>query len=325
MIRQLPVSPSRDRPSQFSTEMDELLAALPGFVDDCNALEGTLQLVATTGTSTTTLTVGNGSKSLVTQPGKAWIVGAVLYVVDPSAPGNIMQGQLTAYDTGTGDLTINVQTFTGSGSRSTWVIGLSGVNVGAASTGANTFTGAQTLPGNAVNALEAVPLQQLDDRLRFVSMPPAASTNSFLDFSGLPTWAKRISIQVKDFLTVGNDPLLVQLQGASGGLLSDGYSSTVASVNGFDSSEIFDSTTRIMVPYTWTQAGANRTGIISLTKMPDGSWIIGGCVRANRASDKSVWTLAGVTPVVPGHLAIIRVYTNPESIVGGTVSLLIEG
>jgi len=33
---------------------------------------------------------------------------------------------------------------------------------GKASLGANTFTGAQTLPGNAVNALEAVPKQQLD-------------------------------------------------------------------------------------------------------------------------------------------------------------------
>jgi hypothetical protein len=161
MIRQLPVSPSRDRPAQFSAEMDALLAALPGFVADANALEGTLQLVATTGTSTSTVTVGNGSKSLVTQPGKAWIVGAVLYVVDPSAPANIMQGQLTAYNTATGALTINVQTFAGSGSRSTWVIGLAGVNVGAASTGANTFTGAQTLPGNAANPLEAVPLQQL--------------------------------------------------------------------------------------------------------------------------------------------------------------------
>lgn len=34
--------------------------------------------------------------------------------------------------------------------------------LGAASTGANTFTGAQTLAGNAVNALEAIPKQQLD-------------------------------------------------------------------------------------------------------------------------------------------------------------------
>ena len=34
--------------------------------------------------------------------------------------------------------------------------------LGAASTGANTFTGAQTLAGNAVNPLEAVPKQQLD-------------------------------------------------------------------------------------------------------------------------------------------------------------------
>lgn len=41
--------------------------------------------------------------------------------------------------------------------------------LGAASTGANTFTGAQTLAGNAVNPLEAVPKQQLDSRTLLAS------------------------------------------------------------------------------------------------------------------------------------------------------------
>lgn len=41
--------------------------------------------------------------------------------------------------------------------------------LGAASRGANTFTGAQTLPGDAANPLEAVPKQQLDSRTLLAS------------------------------------------------------------------------------------------------------------------------------------------------------------
>jgi microcystin-dependent protein len=51
---------------------------------------------------------------------------------------------------------------------------------GAASLGANTFTGAQTLPGNAANALEAVPKQQLDAGVAAVALPPGV----IMDYGG---------------------------------------------------------------------------------------------------------------------------------------------
>lgn len=52
--------------------------------------------------------------------------------------------------------------------------------LGAASLGANTFTGAQTLPGNAANPLEAVPKQQLDAATRagIASLSVAVASNA---------------------------------------------------------------------------------------------------------------------------------------------------
>lgn len=47
---------------------------------------------------------------------------------------------------------------------------------GKASLGANTFTGAQTLPGNAINPLEAMPLQQATGRLLAVRVFTIANT-----------------------------------------------------------------------------------------------------------------------------------------------------
>lgn len=127
-IPQFTVIPSRDRPATFSSDGDTHLAELQAFVDGANALEQSLQLVATTGTSTTSASIGTGSKSLTTQTGKAWIAGSWLYIVSSSSITNTMQGQVTAYDPGTGALTVNVTSVSGAGTFASWAIGLSVVD-----------------------------------------------------------------------------------------------------------------------------------------------------------------------------------------------------
>lgn len=122
------VIPSRDRPATFSSDGDTHLSELQAFVDGANALEQSLQLVATTGTSTTSASIGTGSKSLTTQTGKAWIAGSWLYIVSSSSITNTMQGQVTAYNSGTGSLTVNVTSVSGAGTFASWAIGLSVVD-----------------------------------------------------------------------------------------------------------------------------------------------------------------------------------------------------
>ncbi len=79
------------------------------------------------GTSTTSLTVGAGSKSLTTQTGKAWVVGQYISVARTSDPvATVMRGQVTGYTSGTGALTFNCDDITGSGTFTDWTIGLSG-------------------------------------------------------------------------------------------------------------------------------------------------------------------------------------------------------
>lgn len=57
-----------------------------------------------------------------------------------------------------------------------------------ASTGANTFTGAQVLPGNAVNDLEAVPKQQMD--VAVAGAVPAGAVQAFAMSSAPAGWLK---------------------------------------------------------------------------------------------------------------------------------------
>lgn len=123
-ITALPTPPLRSDPANFSARADALLGALPQFVTEANSLEQSLQLVATTGTSTTSIAIGTGSKAFATQTGKAWAVGSFVYVVSSASVANMMTGQVTAYNSGTGALTVNVLVVTGSGTLASWVIGL---------------------------------------------------------------------------------------------------------------------------------------------------------------------------------------------------------
>ncbi len=79
------------------------------------------------GTSTSSVTVGTGSRSFITQAGKQFVATEFVAIVRTSAPTTTyMQGQVTAYDSATGALTVNVATAAGSGSYSDWTISPSG-------------------------------------------------------------------------------------------------------------------------------------------------------------------------------------------------------
>ena len=156
-------APSRARPTLFSTEMDAFLGKLPAWTTEANALAeeantnaGTAAAAAITAsadaitasaaaisavnapgtfaTSTTSLTIGTGSKSLTIQTGKAFSVGQFVTIAYTTAPSNYMLGQITAYTSGTGALVVNVTVVGGSGTQAAWTIALAVSLLTAAST-----------------------------------------------------------------------------------------------------------------------------------------------------------------------------------------------
>ena len=86
-------------------------------------------------TSATSLTITIASKTLTTQAGLAYAVGMRVRVANSGS--NYMEGLITAY--GTTSMTVNVDRVIGSGTFTSWSLGIAG-DVGA--TGANGSTGA---------------------------------------------------------------------------------------------------------------------------------------------------------------------------------------
>ncbi len=164
-ITALPTPPSRsDAPDLFADRADALLGALPTFVTQTNlvateaeadaataasgastattqagiattkAAEAAASAISavnapgTSATSTTSVTIGLGVKAFTVQTGKAFVVGQFVTVAYTTLPTTYMFGQITAYNSGTGALSVNVTQTGGSGTQANWTIGLTAPN-----------------------------------------------------------------------------------------------------------------------------------------------------------------------------------------------------
>ena len=98
---------------------------------------------ALSGTSTTSTTIGTGSKSLTTQTGKQFLAGQWVMVVRVADVNAWMFGQITSYNSGSGALTVNVAATNGTGTYADWVVVLSGTRgaTGANGAGVPAFSG----------------------------------------------------------------------------------------------------------------------------------------------------------------------------------------
>ncbi|MFM7028850.1 MAG: tail fiber domain-containing protein [Chakrabartia sp.] len=139
-ISALPAPPTRSDATNFNARADAFLSALPTFAIEANSLASEVNGYAsnaaasaatatnapgTSATSTTSLAIGTGTKALTVQTGKAFVVGQWVTVTSTATPANWMHGQITAYTSGTGGLTVNVTAVGGSGTYAAWTIGLS--------------------------------------------------------------------------------------------------------------------------------------------------------------------------------------------------------
>lgn len=106
-----------------STSAGNAAASATSASNSATAASGYLAPV--TSTSSTSLTIGTGSKSLTIETGKQWVAGMAIKVAVTASPStNYMTGTVTSYNSGTGALVVDVSAVGGSGTFSAWSLSL---------------------------------------------------------------------------------------------------------------------------------------------------------------------------------------------------------
>lgn len=165
MINQIgPVPTPQDSKEDFNTKAFALLAQLPGFVTETNATADEVQVNADilaavllgmslpeyAGTSTSSNSIGLGTKAFTTQSGKAWTVGQTVVL---TSGANLMRATVAGYS-GT-SLTVDVISTVGSGTYASWTIGLTFAGLQLATSGANTNITALNAAGGVTTTTQA--------------------------------------------------------------------------------------------------------------------------------------------------------------------------
>jgi hypothetical protein len=118
--------PQRTNATTFSSNMDAWLTwftnTAAGQIDTAVTA---FNFNATNSTSTTSLTIGTGSKSITVQASKSYVEGMTVRIASTASTSNWMQGLVTSYNSGTGALVVNVTHTSGSGTIAAWTVSLS--------------------------------------------------------------------------------------------------------------------------------------------------------------------------------------------------------
>jgi hypothetical protein len=178
-------------------------------------------------------------------------------------------------------------------------------------------TADQVLSGNGSGALSWV------DRGRMVLETPKASTSGTnVDFTGIPSWTKRVTVMLDGVSTNGASVVLIQL-GTSGGIDASAYYGMTSFITSVPTSGLAASTTGVNTAIS--SATAIRAGSISFTRFSSSdAWVFSG-ILVDTANSVLIQT-AGIKGL-SGSLDRVRVTTanGTDAFDSGTINIVYEG
>lgn len=169
-----------------------------------------------------------------------------------------------------------------------------------------TFSGAVQASGVATNLYP-----------RVSGTAVASTSGTSIDFTGIPSWVKRITVMFSGVSTSGTSSYLIQL-GTSGGVTTSGYVST--GLFGGASAGFTDSTAGMII--FSNIAASSMSGQITFTNISGNSWVSSYALRwlANYV------VTGGGTVTLGGTLDRVRITTvnGTDTFDAGSINILYE-
>ena len=184
---------------------------------------------------------------------------------------------------------------------------ISGDTSGTVTVAAPAVAGSNTLTLQAATATNAV---------NTLATAVASTSGTSIDFTGLPSWIKRITVMFNGVSTNGTSLYLIQI--GSGSVTTSGYSS-----GSIFSGTLATSTAGFIVDPSKTAASL-ISGNVLITLLGSNTYTSTGAVYL---PSTYVATSAGVSPALSGALDRVRITTvnGTDTFDAGTINILYEG
>ncbi len=149
---------------------------------------------------------------------------------------------------------------------------------------------------------------------------PSTSGTS-IDFTGLPSWVKKITVMFSGVSTNGSSNLQIQI-GPSGGVETTGYGSTMTYIV-----NATPATTNVSSGFlvgTYGSSGAAYNGIITISTLGSSVWVM-ACNLNDAGSTRTFFGSGGKT--ITGTLDRVRITTvnGTDTFDAGSINILYEG
>lgn len=148
----------------------------------------------------------------------------------------------------------------------------------------------------------------------------ASTSGTSIDFTGIPAWAKRITVMFNGVSTSGTSNYLIQI--GSGSTTNSGYISSASYVTNTALSVV--STAGFVA--TSTNTAANVTsGNVALCLISNNTWVSSGVITLYTFTGTQF--NSGNSPVLGGALDRVRITTvnGTDTFDAGTINILYEG
>jgi hypothetical protein len=167
-----------------------------------------------------------------------------------------------------------------------------------------------TITGAVVSSMASSVLTSATAQVQPAS--PSAVAN--VDFTGIPSWVKRITVMLNGISGSATSNFLIQI--GSGSIQNTGYVSSASAGTGATSTAGF------IITQTVT-AATNQSGLITLVTLGSNVWVGNGVLAFNNAS---VGNTSGGNVTLGGALDRVRITTvnGTDTFDAGTINIMYE-
>jgi hypothetical protein len=149
-----------------------------------------------------------------------------------------------------------------------------------------------------------------------VSATAVTASGTSVDFTGIPSWAKRITVMLSGVSTNGTSNIQVQI--GAGSVTTSGYNSSASTAT------VAVNVTSGFIITAQLTAATTQNGICVITTLGSNAWVSSGNSAFNNASATNV---SGGSIALGGTLDRIRITTvnGTDTFDAGSINIMYEG